>query len=386
MSPRARTALVTLCCLLVAGAVIPAAAAGTAPAGSQAVATPAAAHTTLTIQLQPDGDARWTVRTTVTLSSTNDSQAFADLATRFENGDTDGLGLSAFRRASEEASAAASREMAITQVQRTSRVENGTGVLILSFTWTNFAQQTADGLEVADAFQTTDGTWLPGLASDQTLIMRPPEGYDYETAPKQFENRTIVWEGPREFSEDYFHVVLTGSVTTPPPEQPDSLFWVLLLVAGLALGGGALYLFLREGGPTDGEGVSTSEAEPPAEATEPEAGETGEAGAPAAAGEPGAESAPAEASEPDEAAAGGDTAEEGPDTELLSDEERVEWLLEQNGGRMKQASIVKETGWSNAKVSQLLSAMDDADRIDKLRIGRENLISLPDEDVTDIED
>jgi len=73
-------------------------------------------------------------------------------------------------------------------------------------------------------------------------------------------------------------------------------------------------------------------------------------------------------------------------TELLSDEERVERLLERNGGRMKQASIVKETGWSNAKVSQLLSAMDENNRINKLRIGRENLISFPDEDVTDLDD
>ena len=87
------------------------------------------------------------------------------------------------------------------------------------------------------------------------------------------------------------------------------------------------------------------------------------------------------------AAAGGDPIDEaGEETELLSDEERVERLLEENGGRMKQANIVSETGWSNAKVSQLLSAMDEDGRIDKLRIGRENLISLPDEDVTDFEE
>ena len=53
---------------------------------------------------------------------------------------------------------------------------------------------------------------------------------------------------------------------------------------------------------------------------------------------------------------------------------------------MKQAQIVSETGWSNAKVSQLLSSMDDADRVDKLRIGRENLISLPEESVVDTPD
>lgn len=71
------------------------------------------------------------------------------------------------------------------------------------------------------------------------------------------------------------------------------------------------------------------------------------------------------------------------DEELLSDEERVERLLQQNGGRMKQADIVRETDWSNAKVSQLLSSMNEDGQIDKLRIGRENLISFPDVDITD---
>jgi uncharacterized membrane protein len=50
---------------------------------------------------------------------------------------------------------------------------------------------------------------------------------------------------------------------------------------------------------------------------------------------------------------------------------------------MKQANIVKETGWSDAKVSQLLSSMADEGRVEKLRLGRENLISLPDETVVD---
>jgi hypothetical protein len=78
---------------------------------------------------------------------------------------------------------------------------------------------------------------------------------------------------------------------------------------------------------------------------------------------------------------GGDSGDEPePDLELLSDEERVEYLLESNGGRMKQANIVSETGWSDAKVSQLLSSMAEDGRVDKLRLGRENLISLPDDD------
>ena len=68
------------------------------------------------------------------------------------------------------------------------------------------------------------------------------------------------------------------------------------------------------------------------------------------------------------------------DLSLLSDEERVERLLEANGGRMRQADIVDATGWSDAKVSQLLSAMTDSGRVQKLRLGRENLISLPEQE------
>ncbi len=73
------------------------------------------------------------------------------------------------------------------------------------------------------------------------------------------------------------------------------------------------------------------------------------------------------------------------DPSLLSDEERVHRMLSDNGGRMKQATIVKETGWSNAKVSQLLSKMDDDEEIEKLRIGRENLITHPEVDPTEID-
>ena len=61
---------------------------------------------------------------------------------------------------------------------------------------------------------------------------------------------------------------------------------------------------------------------------------------------------------------------------MLSDEDRVRALLEDNGGRMKQVKIVDETEWSKSKVSMLLSDMEDEGDISKLRVGRENIISL----------
>jgi len=94
------------------------------------------------------------------------------------------------------------------------------------------------------------------------------------------------------------------------------------------------------------------------------------------------ESATDRGASPAEPAAESDEASK-EDLSLLADDERVLRLLERNGGRMRQAKIVSETKWSDAKVSQLLSSMADDDEITKLRIGRENLISLPEIDALD---
>jgi len=64
------------------------------------------------------------------------------------------------------------------------------------------------------------------------------------------------------------------------------------------------------------------------------------------------------------------------EAELMTDEDRVVTLIKQNGGRMKQVNIVEETGWSKSKVSMLLSEMETEGTISKLRVGRENIISL----------
>lgn len=65
------------------------------------------------------------------------------------------------------------------------------------------------------------------------------------------------------------------------------------------------------------------------------------------------------------------------DAALVSDDDGVRQLLEDNGGRMKQTEIVEATEWSKSKVSMLLSEMEDDGEVTKLRVGRENIVSLP---------
>lgn len=67
-------------------------------------------------------------------------------------------------------------------------------------------------------------------------------------------------------------------------------------------------------------------------------------------------------------------------SEPLTDADRVRGLLREHGGRMKQSQIVDQTEWSKAKVSRLLSSMAEEGSIEKLSIGRENVISLADPD------
>jgi hypothetical protein len=64
-------------------------------------------------------------------------------------------------------------------------------------------------------------------------------------------------------------------------------------------------------------------------------------------------------------------------SELLSSEDRVLRLLDANDGRMRQADIVEETGWSKSKVSRVLAGMDEEGQIVKVDVGRGNLIARP---------
>ncbi len=405
MPAGSRAALVLVLALaLPVGATLAGSPGGAAPAQ---VSTPQPnTTTTIVVQIQPDGDARWTISTGFPLTTANETTAFRDLAAEFESGQTSALGLDAYRQANALANRTTAREMAITNVRRTSSseaaIENGTGRLALSFTWTNFGRVEGDRIHIGDAFETPDGTWFPGLERGQTLVVRAPERYSVFDANVPPQNGTLRWTGPESFGPDTLEATFTGgkASVTPTPSQPSEGglgTWLLVGVAGIVAGALVVYLFTRRDGdlgslPTPRRPGDDTDGGDDTEETEPADSEDGTS--PAASTDEGdepAEETEKSVAEADEASSTELDGESGADeddtpTELLSDEERVERLLTQNGGRMKQATIVKETGWSNAKVSQLLSSMAEDGRIDKLRIGRENLISFPDEDITEFED
>jgi len=248
---------------------------------------------------------------------------------------------------------------------------------------------TGDRLIVGDAFRTPSGTWLPALSDSQELVLSVPDRFTPIDLNRPLRNGSIVIQGPVEFdpgeptatfqrtgptSPTPTATVTTTGTPTPtvseiPPgspmatpthtrshtstaDPPDRRGFVPILgvLIGLLLVSLLAYFAWSHsdslgGGVPPSSSSTDSGGTPPPDGSEATAAENGE----------------------------------GSEAPLLSDEELVLTLLEDNDGRMKQTAIVDETDWSNAKVSQLLSELEEQGAIEKLRIGRENLITLPDE-------
>ena len=347
-----------------------------APAQTESALAPAST-TRIRIDLRPNRNARWEVIVRYPLTDTNQTAPFDAVGERFVDGEV-GPTPELFESFAAAANGTVDREMAIVDVERDAAVVDpddveaiddedavAVGELRLAFVWTEFLAEDDGALVLGDALTTANnGTWLRSLEENQTIEVRTPDGYSVSGTPGasvSLQDNAVIIEGPRAFDdENRVAVVYTPTDTSGPPWP---LLAAAIVLAAVVIAGGLVGY--RRLGPDD-SGVPGGTDAPAAEGASP--AET-ESGAP-----------------PAETDAGGSDAEAGAEPEpeedlsLLSDEERVERLLERNGGRMRQADIVGETGWSDAKVSQLLSAMAEEDRVEKLRLGRENLISLPDDD------
>mgnify|MGYP000141506366 CR=1 FL=1 len=59
--------------------------------------------------------------------------------------------------------------------------------------------------------------------------------------------------------------------------------------------------------------------------------------------------------------------------------EFLAWLVRDAGGRMWQTDLVKATGWSKSTVSRYLGGLEADGTIERVRIGRRNLVGMPTE-------
>lgn len=362
--------------------------AGPAPVGQIDDPYEPTTATRILIEPTPDRDAQWTVSVRYALAGEADRAAFDAASERFLDGEV-GPDATLFEGFAREASRNVDRQMGIEEVNREVVVHDdpssfavadgattAVGELRLTFVWTDFLAQDGENLLLGDALRTPDGgTWLVSLEAGQTLEVATPEGYTVtgtSDATDRLSDNAVIIEGPRTFDDDERVAVVYAPAATAAP--PWTMLTAAIVVAAVLIAG-SIVGYRRIG--------ADSAAEPNGSVAANDVDNDGgsRVGGGAAGGETASDTAasdaPSDAPEGGGAPDGSEASEA--DLSLLSDEERVERLLEGNGGRMRQADVVAETGWSDAKVSQLLSAMADSNRVEKLRLGRENLISLPDE-------
>ncbi|WP_058366116.1 helix-turn-helix transcriptional regulator [Haloparvum sedimenti] len=390
-----------------------------APGRATAAANPAVQdgsfeRSVVRIRVTAEGDGVWTFRYERPLETDDEREAFESFAAEFRENETD-----RYRAFTEDArelvadgEGVADREMRAGNFSRDAFVRsslgNDIGVVELSFTWSGFAAIDGNRVVVGDVFE--GGIYI---GPDQELVVEPGEGLAFASVdppatrsnPDSLaDSDTVTWSGERQFTDRRPRVVLqpasavettsetdggtadgtggapaTGTPATGAGEPwSDRLPLLAVLLAVLSLLAGAGLIASRSAGrglpgpigngssDDGGSGGSNGVAENTSGAASDPGGEAdAEAGDGAALDEEIAAGAAAATTEPSV-----------PDEELLSDEDRVVQLLRENGGRMKQHRIVDETGWSKSKVSVLLSEMEEAGTVSKLRVGRENVVSL----------
>ncbi|WP_336037011.1 DUF7345 domain-containing protein [Halobacterium yunchengense] len=373
--------------LVVASVVAPAAAAG-APDGALGIGQEDfdPDRVTLSAAVAEDGDAEWSFKYRMELTTDNETAAFESLQEDVDENRSEYVDRFRSRIGETVTSAenATGREMSVSNVSVETRLQSGSeftdsyGFVVYTFQWEGFAAVDGETVTAGDALE---GFYLD---NETALQFSWPDDYrsvDADPSPDESDETSVRWSGPEDFGTDQPRLVLeprTGQQTTAGGDGPAEtatttpgggeagggvlgpvLVGALLAVVVL---GGAGYVYWRRESDAGGG---------PAPAADPGSGDGGDGGAAAAA-----------------AATGGDDdgdgdAETEPPEELLSNEERVEKFLREQGGRAKQQAVVDAMGWTEAKTSQVVKDMREADDLESFRIGRENVLKLPEADDVD---
>lgn len=334
MASRVRRRRRVVVSLLVVAAVALAA----APPASAAETT-SADRVVIVVSVTPDGDASWRVAYHYHLTDETDERAFAEVREDIES--DPGVHAERFADGLRPAVAAAEnrtgRAMALRNVtvgvsrEPIPQGADRAGVVAYRFTWEGFAAANGTHLAAGEAIA---GFYLSGKTS---LTLTWPVEYRLQAAVPAADERgerRLTWEGELTFADDEPRVRLVEAAASEGADESAAAATIgdalPFLLAGLAvLVSGLGVVALRRRGPSD---------------------------------EPGS-----------------------PTDELLSDEERVLAALEAGGGRLKQQDVAEACDWHPSKTSKVISDMQEAGTVDVFRLGRENVVTLPEEALDELE-
>ncbi len=341
------------------------------PPETSALQAPPETDATVTdIRVQPNGSAVYSLTIRMAIGSDQAEAEFAAFESEFRANRSSYR--SEFRErltgVVENAETVTDREMSATGFTAevgTEAVPREWGFVSYSFRWNGFASVGSDGVTVGDVFE--DDLFLE---ETDILLIRAPEGYETTAVaptPDQTDGGVLRWEGPATFgdSRPTAEFVPPGSPDggTGTPDDPGEdgtsgggagpISALMLVGAGavVLVGAGVLYAHRRR--------QSTADSGADSEGTGERAdGETSG----------------------DTTGGGHETREVVSEPDLATDEDRVVAALADADGRMRQSDLAEQLDWSASKTSRVLSDMAEDGQIEKLRIGRENVIDLLEED------
>ncbi|RJX44220.1 hypothetical protein DM826_03865 [Halonotius aquaticus] len=333
----------------------------------------------ITVTLGEDGTAEWRLAFRSVLANDDEQAAFDSLQADIADDPaayTDPF-AERIRRTVATAENTTDREMAADSFSvdtETQSLGREYGIVTYRFTWENFATTSGDTLRAGDAI---DGFFL----DDQTrLRMQWPDGYTVDTvspAADETPDNAVVWDGEStDFvtGEPRVVVAASGSGLTP-----GMLIGIIIVILLAGVGG---WFYQRRPSDTDDD--------PPTAAVDTDVGTETDADIETDVDTETDASTHTDASstesDTDTAASTAAAADDEPDPELLSNEEQVLRLLDDHGGRMKQKQVVEELDWTDAKTSKVVSGLREDGTIDSFRIGRENVLTYPDESLTGDDD
>ncbi|KAB1196359.1 MULTISPECIES: MarR family transcriptional regulator [Haloferax] len=354
--------------------------------GSLALSEPVRAQTqpdvdttVLRIEVHENTTATWELQIRTRLRTSDDEAEYRAFQRQFEN-DTDAyLGPFSDRLNGtvDAAGQATGREMNATGFEASTSLQSVPrqwGVVTYRFRWTNFAVERDGRLVVGDVFES--GLFI---AENDSLELVAPAGYRVASAsPSTVEEseNVLTWDGPESFADGEPSVtfepkpVEEPSVKTTPSSTDSGIesvagpLGIVFLVALVAAGA----WWQQSSGPVESDdssdGHHPGDGESADESANPDPGATRPANTPRNSSKP-----------HDETEDGDESTTVGTGT-IVTDEDRVRTLLREAGGRVRQKDVVAELDWSKSKVSRVLSRMEDDGTVEKLRLGRENVVEL----------
>ena len=332
----------------------------------------------LDVAVNEDGNGEWTISFWLELDDSESQAAFESVQAEIEEDPESQAQQFASRieQTVTTATEATGREMSVSQftvsAERQSLAREF-GVVRYSFAWSGFAERDdEDTLHVGDA--------ISGLFLDEDTRLRIswPETHELHTVtpdPNEQDATAVSWSGGEtDFASDEPRVILV-------PESSGTA--VGMILAGF--GGGILLLGLFGLWMGRRNTVSEPAVENP---DSPSGGEQESRKQQPTQSEQASEQQSREAEQTDSSGTGSDSLPTDSDSldasefqdPLLSNEEQVMRLLEANGGRIKQQRVVEELDWTAAKTSKVVSGLRDENKIESFRIGRENVLTLPEFD------